>query len=56
MLERQQKRADEAPNFYRWQLREKKKAEQAAFLQQLEEDKGKLQAMREKRRKVQPNT
>lgn len=55
MLERQQKRADAAPNFYRWQLREKKKAEQAAFLQQFEEDKSKVQAMREKRCKVQPN-
>ncbi|KAK8055437.1 hypothetical protein PG993_000664 [Apiospora rasikravindrae] len=56
MLERQEKRKDETQNFYRWQLREKKKAEQAAFLREFEEDKNKLRAMREKRRKVQPDT
>ncbi|KAK6841431.1 hypothetical protein PG987_002291 [Apiospora arundinis] len=56
MLERQEKRKGETQNFYRWQLREKKKAEQAAFLAEFEEDKNKLRAMREKRRKVQPDT
>ncbi|KAI0134139.1 ribosomal RNA-processing protein 7-domain-containing protein [Xylariales sp. AK1849] len=55
MLERQQKKKDETQNFYRWQLRDKKKAEQAEFLKRFEEDKFKLRAMREKRRKIQPD-
>lgn len=53
MLEKEQKKKDEMQNFYRWQLREKKKAQQAQFLKRFEEDKHKLQAMREKRRKIQ---
>jgi ribosomal RNA-processing protein 7 len=56
MLERQQKKKDETQNFYRWQLREKKKAEQIEFLKKFEEDKFKLKAMREKRRKIQPDS
>ncbi|KAK6219471.1 hypothetical protein LQW54_002204 [Pestalotiopsis sp. IQ-011] len=56
MLERAQKKKDETQNFYRFQLREKKKAEQAQFLRRFEEDKSKLRAMRDKRRKIQPDT
>ncbi|KAI1851117.1 hypothetical protein JX266_003782 [Neoarthrinium moseri] len=56
MLERQQKKKDETQNFYRWQLREKKKAEQVEFLKRFEDDKSKLKAMREKRRKIQPDS
>ncbi|KAH6652723.1 ribosomal RNA-processing protein 7-domain-containing protein [Truncatella angustata] len=56
MLERQQKKKDETGNFYRFQLREKKKAEQAQFLQSFEEDKSRLRAMRDKRRRIQPDT
>lgn len=56
MIERQEKKKDETQNFYRFQLREKKKAEQAAFLKQFEDDKSKLRAMRDKRRKIQPDS
>lgn len=56
MLERQQKKKDETQNFYRWQLREKKKAEQVQFLKKFEEDKYKLRAMRDKRRKIAPDS
>lgn len=56
MLERQQKKKDETQNFYRWQLREKKKAEEQEFLRKFEQDKFKLRAMRDKRRKIHPNS
>jgi ribosomal RNA-processing protein 7 len=55
MLERQQRKKDETQNFYRWQLREKKKAEQEKFLRGFEEDKIRLRAMREKRGKFRPD-
>ncbi|KAH8671268.1 ribosomal RNA-processing protein 7-domain-containing protein [Xylariales sp. PMI_506] len=55
MLERQQKKKDEMQNFYRWQLREKKKAEQVEFLKKFDDDRSRLRAMREKRRKIQPD-
>ncbi|KAK6074348.1 Ribosomal RNA-processing protein 7 [Seiridium cupressi] len=56
MLERQEKKKEEMQFFYRFQLREKKKAEQAEFLKKFEEDKFKLRAMRDKRRKIQPDS
>lgn len=54
MLEKQEKKKDETQNFYRFQLRDKKKAEQAQFLKSFEDDKSRLRAMRDKRRRIQP--
>ncbi|ORY68674.1 ribosomal RNA-processing protein 7-domain-containing protein [Pseudomassariella vexata] len=55
MLEREQKKRDATQNFYRFQLREKKKAEQAAFLNRFQEDKEKLRMMRERRGNFRPD-
>ncbi|KAI1353573.1 ribosomal RNA-processing protein 7-domain-containing protein [Xylaria sp. FL0043] len=54
MLDRQQKKKDETQNFYRFQLREKRKAEQMELLKKFDEDKKKVQAMKEKRGKFRP--
>ncbi|KAI5923901.1 ribosomal RNA-processing protein 7-domain-containing protein [Camillea tinctor] len=54
MLARQQKKKDSMQDFYRFQLREKRKAEQAELLKRFDEDKRKVQAMKEKRGKFQP--
>ncbi|KAG4217095.1 hypothetical protein PC116_g34424 [Phytophthora cactorum] len=56
MMEREQKKKEELTNFYRFQMREKRKAEQAEMLQRFEEDKRKVQAMKEKRGKFRPET
>ncbi|RYP15682.1 hypothetical protein DL765_005576 [Monosporascus sp. GIB2] len=56
MLEKQQKKKDEMQNFYRFQLRERRKAEQADLLKRFAEDKKKVQAMKEKRGKFRPET
>lgn len=56
MLEREQKKKDEMGNFYRFQLRERKKAEQAELVKQFDEDRKKVQAMRQKRGKFRPET
>ncbi|KAI1808951.1 ribosomal RNA-processing protein 7-domain-containing protein [Daldinia bambusicola] len=56
MMEREQKKKEEMTNFYRFQMREKRKAEQAEMLQRFEEDKKKVQAMKEKRGKFRPET
>ncbi|KAL7622734.1 hypothetical protein AAE478_006412 [Parahypoxylon ruwenzoriense] len=56
MLEKQQKKKDETQEFYRFQMREKRKAEQAEILRRFEEDKRKVRAMREKRGKFRPET
>ncbi|KAI2625579.1 ribosomal RNA-processing protein 7-domain-containing protein [Hypoxylon sp. NC1633] len=56
MLERQQKKKDEMTDFYRFQMREKRKAEQEELLKRFEEDKKKVQAMKEKRGKFRPET
>lgn len=56
MLEREQKKKDEMGNFYRFQLRERKKAEQAELIKQFDEDRKKVQAMRQKRGKFRPET
>ncbi|KAI1390079.1 ribosomal RNA-processing protein 7-domain-containing protein [Hypoxylon trugodes] len=56
MLERQQKKKDEMTDFYRFQMREKRKAEQIEILKKFEEDKKRVQAMKEKRGKFRPET
>jgi ribosomal RNA-processing protein 7 len=54
MLEKQEKKKEELTNFYRFQLRERKKAEQAELLKRFEDDRRKLEAMRVKRGKFVP--
>lgn len=54
MLERQDKKKEELTNFYRFQLRERKKEEQVELLKRFDEDRRKLGAMREKRGKFVP--
>lgn len=56
MLERQTKRKDETTDFYRFQLRERRKKEQAALIKRFDEDRRKVMAMREKRGKFKPET
>ncbi|KUI58429.1 Ribosomal RNA-processing protein 7 [Cytospora mali] len=56
MLEREQKKKDELTNFYRFQLRERKKAEQAELIKKFDEDRRKVQAMRQKRGNFRPQT
>lgn len=56
MEEREQKKKDEMGNFYRFQLRERKKVEQAELIKQFDEDRKKVQAMRQKRGKFRPET
>ncbi|PHH84975.1 hypothetical protein CDD83_1100 [Cordyceps sp. RAO-2017] len=54
MVDRQAKKKSEMKDFYRFQLRERRKHEQAALLKRFEEDKRKVVAMREKRGKFKP--
>ncbi|KAI0406017.1 ribosomal RNA-processing protein 7-domain-containing protein [Xylaria palmicola] len=54
MLDKQQKKKDELQDFYRFQLRERKKAEQMELLKRFDEDRRRVQAMREKRGKFRP--
>lgn len=56
MMEKQEKKKEEMTNFYRFQLRERKKEEQAELLKRFEEDKKKISAMREKRGKFVPES
>jgi len=56
MLDKQQKKKDETQDFYRFQLRERRKAEHMELLKKFEEDKKKIQAMREKRGNFRPET
>lgn len=56
MLEKEQRKKDEMGNFYRFQLREKKKAEQAELVKRFDEDRKRVQAMKQKRRKFRPET
>lgn len=56
MLEKAAGMKEELSNFYRFQLREKKKAEQEELLKRFEDDKRKVSAMREKRAKFRPET
>ncbi|KAI3325843.1 ribosomal RNA-processing protein 7-domain-containing protein [Xylariaceae sp. AK1471] len=54
MLDKQQKKKDETQDFYRFQLRERKKAEHMELLKKFDEDRKKVQAMREKRGHFRP--
>lgn len=54
MVDRQTKKKSELRDFYRFQLRERRKMEQAALLRRFEADKRKVEAMREKRGKFKP--
>ncbi|PSR89041.1 ribosomal RNA-processing protein 7-domain-containing protein [Coniella lustricola] len=54
MIEKEQKKKDEMGNFYRFQLREKKKAEQAELVKKFDEDRRKVQAMRQRRGNFRP--
>lgn len=56
MLDREQKKKDELTNFYRFQLRERKKAEQAELIKKFDEDRKKVQAMTQKRGKFRPES
>lgn len=56
MLDKQAKKKSELKNFYRFQLRQARKAEQAALLRRFDEDRKKVDAMREKRGKFKPET
>ncbi|KAK3985934.1 ribosomal RNA-processing protein 7-domain-containing protein [Cladorrhinum sp. PSN332] len=58
MLQKAEKRKEElaTANFYRFQLREKKKEEQGELLKRFDEDRKKLDAMREKRGKFVPES
>ncbi|KAI3530937.1 MOSC domain-containing protein [Colletotrichum filicis] len=56
MIDRASKKKDETTDFYRFQLRERRKAEQAAMLKRFDEDKKKVDAMKEKRGKFRPET
>jgi ribosomal RNA-processing protein 7 len=54
MLEKQEKKKEELTHFYRFQLRERKKEEQAELLKRFEDDRKKLEGMRMKRGKFVP--
>ncbi|KAK7423166.1 hypothetical protein QQX98_001243 [Neonectria punicea] len=56
MIDRDTKKKSETQDFYRFQLRERRKAEQAALLKSFEEDRRKVNAMRQKRGKFRPET
>ncbi|KAL6859696.1 ribosomal RNA-processing protein 7 domain-containing protein [Trichoderma novae-zelandiae] len=56
MIEKAAKKKSEMTDFYRFQLRERRKQEQAQLLRRFEEDKRKVSAMREKRGKFKPET
>ncbi|KAJ6443317.1 ribosomal small subunit assembly protein [Purpureocillium lavendulum] len=54
MVDKQQKKKAEMKDFYRFQLRERRKQEQAALLRRFEDDKRKVNAMKEKRGRFKP--
>ncbi|KAI0964759.1 ribosomal RNA-processing protein 7-domain-containing protein [Xylaria arbuscula] len=54
MLEREQTKKDKTQNFYRFQMREKRKVEHLELLKKFDEDRKKVQAMKEKRGKFRP--
>lgn len=56
MVDKQQKKKAEMKDFYRFQLRERRKQEQAALIRRFEDDKRKVNAMKEKRGKFKPET
>ncbi|KAK3499101.1 ribosomal RNA-processing protein 7-domain-containing protein [Neurospora hispaniola] len=54
MIEKAEKKKQEMTDFYRFQMRERKKAEQEELVKRFEEDRQKLDAMRQKRGKFVP--
>ncbi|RKU49677.1 Ribosomal RNA-processing protein 7 [Coniochaeta pulveracea] len=56
MLEKAEKKREELSNFYRFQLRERKKEEEAELVKRFEEDRRRVDAMREKRGKFRPES
>ncbi|KAH8910983.1 hypothetical protein BR93DRAFT_955983 [Coniochaeta sp. PMI_546] len=56
MVEKADKKREELSNFYRFQLRERKKEEQAELVKKFEEDRRRVDAMREKRGKFRPES
>lgn len=56
MMERQSKKKSETKDFYRFQLRERRKQEQVALLKRFQEDRQKVEAMRHKRGKFKPES
>ncbi|KAM0287499.1 hypothetical protein ACHAQH_000453 [Verticillium albo-atrum] len=56
MVDRAAKKKDETKDFYRFQLRERRKAEQALLLKKFDEDRQKVFAMKEKRGNFRPET
>lgn len=56
MLDKELKKKSETKDFYRFQLRERRKVEQAALLRRFQDDRRKVDAMREKRGKFRPET
>ncbi|KAI0472964.1 ribosomal RNA-processing protein 7-domain-containing protein [Xylariaceae sp. FL0804] len=56
MLDKQRQKEEDMQDFYRFQMRERRKAEQAELLKRFDEDRKKVQAMKEKRGKFRPQT
>ncbi|KAK1983246.1 meiotic recombination protein DMC1 [Colletotrichum cereale] len=56
MVDKAEKKKSETTDFYRFQLRERRKAEQAALMKRFDEDRKKVDAMKEKRGKFRPET
>lgn len=56
MLDRAAKKKEELGNFYRFQVREKRKAEQALMARRFDDDRRKVMAMKERRGKFRPES
>lgn len=56
MLDKAAKKKEELHNFYRFQVREKRKAEQAALARKFDEDRRKVTAMKEQRGRFRPES
>ncbi|KAB5535162.1 ribosomal RNA-processing protein 7-domain-containing protein [Coniochaeta sp. 2T2.1] len=56
MVEKAEKKREELSDFYRFQMRERKKEEQAELVKRFEEDRKRVDAMREKRGKFRPES
>jgi ribosomal RNA-processing protein 7 len=52
--EKEKKKREEMGDFYRFQMRERRKAEQGELVKQFEEDKKRVEAMKEKRGRFRP--
>ncbi|KAK0388250.1 hypothetical protein NLU13_4495 [Sarocladium strictum] len=56
MIDRQSKKKSELKDFYRFQVRERRKEEQQALVKRFQEDRKRVNDMREKRGKFKPET